>query len=407
MRLAINAVATKMGGAVTYLGNLLRHLPPPESGHEFLVVLPRETAEFLPGLRPNIKLFPTPVGSQAWWKRLWWDQITLRRFLKDQHADALYSAANFGMLRSPVPQVLLLQNALYFSDLYQRTLLPRYGWSVRLNFRLRRWLMIESARHAGLVMAPTQALLDSLVRATAVSPAKTLVNPYGVNVPGSGRNQPAPESDNPAAGRNTTDSVRLLYISLYSDYKNLSTLLKALPLLNRNGGRRFALTTTVNPDSETWPVTRAEDLELARSAAVAPAVHFTGRLSREQTVAAYGQSDIFVFPSLVESFGFPMAEAMAAGLPVVAAGTEPNREVCRDAAVYFEPFDPADLANQVARVASDGDLRARLSAAGRERATQRFRWEDHARRLMESVTRLAGSGASTTPASAAGLSRSQ
>lgn len=407
MRLAINAVATKMGGAVAYLGNLLRHLPPPESGHEFLVVLPPETAEFLPGLPANIRLFPTPVGSQTWRKRLWWDQVTLRRFLKDQHADALYSAANFGMLRSPVPQALLLQNALYFSDLYQRTLLPRYGWSVRLNFRLRRWLMIESARHAGLVMAPTQALLDGLVRATTVSPAKTLVNPYGVDVPGrGGRTQDAPESDNPAAGRKPTDSVRLLYISLYSDYKNLSTLLKALPLLNRNGGRRFALTTTVNPDSETWPVTRAEDLELARSAAVASAVRFTGRLSREQTAAAYGQSDIFVFPSLVESFGFPMAEAMAAGLPIVAAGTEPNREVCGDAAVYFEPFDPADLANQVARVASDGDLRALLSAAGRERATQRFRWEDHARRLMESITRLAGSGASTNPASA-GLSRIQ
>ena len=391
MRLVINAAATKMGGAVTYLGNLLRHLPPPESGHEFLVMLPPETAELLADLPAHIKLFPTPVGSQAWWKRLRWDQVTLRRFLTQTRADVLYSAANFGLLYCPVPQVLLLQNALYFSDVYRRVFLPRYGSSVRLNFRLRRWLMIQSARHADLVMAPTQALLDGLGRAAHVSPAKTLVNPYGVSLPEERQRDAAPVPSDVSEGK-AAPSVQLLYVSLYSDYKNLSTLLKALPLLNHNGGRRFALTTTVNPDSETWPVTRGEDMTLAQSSAVAPLVRFAGRLTRPQTVEAYRQADIFVFPSLVESFGFPMAEAMAAGLPVVAAGTEPNREICGDAALYFEPLDPQDLARQVGRVASDSDLRTRLSAAGRERAAQRFRWEDHARRLIDVATRLARQG---------------
>ena len=383
MRVVINAAASKMGGAVTYLGNLLGHLPPPESGHEFLVMLPPETAEPLSSLPVNVKLCPTAAGRGTWWRRLWWDQFTLRRFLKQTRADVLYSAANFGMFDCPIPQILLLQTALCFSDVYAQVLLPRYGLSARLKFRLRRWLMIESARHADLVMAPTRALLDDLVRATCISPDKILVNPYGVSPPDS--------SPGATTRADSTDRglVRLLYVSLYSDYKNLGTLLKALPMLNRNGGPRFALTTTVNPDSETWPVTRDEDLALARSAPVASAVHFTGQLSREETAAAYGESDIFVFPSLIESFGFPMAEAMAVGLPIVAAGTEPNREVCGDAALYFDPLDPQDLASQIARLAADRELRARLSAAGRERAAQRFRWRDHARRLIEGAARLA------------------
>ncbi|HLW79071.1 MAG TPA: glycosyltransferase family 1 protein [Terriglobia bacterium] len=391
MRLAINAGATKMGGAVTYLSDLLRHLPPPESGHEFLIMLPRETVKALPGLPPHIKLFPTPAGSQAWWKRLVWDQVTLRRLVKRMRADVLYSAANFGLLYCPVPQVLLLQNPLYFSDVYHRVFLPRYGSSVRLKLWLRRWLMLASVRHSDLVMTPTQALLDGLRRAGRVSPAKTMVNPYGVSLPDEARGGAAPVPSDARQGK-AAPSVGLLYVSLYTDYKNLGTLLKALPLLNHNGGRRFALTTTVNPDSETWPVTHGEDMRLARSAAIAPLVRFSGRLTRQETLEAYRRADIFVFPSMVESFGFPMAEAMAVGLPVVAADTELNREICGDAALYFEPLDPQDLASQVERVASDRDLQARLSAAGRQRVTQRFRWEDHVRRLIDGATRLASHG---------------
>src|SRR5207249_11029764 len=101
-----------------------------------------------------------------------------------------------------------------------------------------------------------------------------------------------------------------------------------LPLLNGSGRRKFFLRTTAAPNWMNWAVTFKDDLALAQSPDVAPRVEFIGPLGREQTLETYRHADILVFPSLVESFGYPMVEAMAAGLPIVASDTATNREIC-------------------------------------------------------------------------------
>src|SRR5208337_643205 len=105
------------------------------------------------------KLCPLPGKSAGGWRRLWWEQVTLRRFLRKEKIDALFSTANFAMLGCPVRQILLVRNALYFSKLYQQMFLGKHRWHERLAFALRRWLILRSVRSADVVMAPTQAML--------------------------------------------------------------------------------------------------------------------------------------------------------------------------------------------------------------------------------------------------------
>jgi len=383
LKIVINAVSAKMGGAVTYLTNVLHCLPPPESGYEFDIFLPPEAAERQEGLPRNVRLVATSVGHAAWWKRFWWEQVSLRRWLKRRKADVLFSTANFGMFRCPVRQILLVRNALYFSKLYQDEFLARHSLRSQVAFKFRRWLICRSVRQADVVMTPTQVMLDDLRRFVEVEPWKGLVNPYGVNPTGSFLREAKAEAPECLPG--TTPVMRLIYVSLYSEHKNLSTLLKAMPLLDRNGTRKFALKTTVNPGWEggAWTVTHKEDLALARQPDVAPWVEFLGPLGRQQVQELYREGDLFVFPSLCESFGHPTVEAMAHGLPVVASDTPVNREVCGDAAVYFSPFSAEDLAQQVRALARDPALMGKLGAAGRKRAATLFRWDGHVQRILE------------------------
>ena len=366
-----------MGGAVTYLANVLRHLPPASSGHEFHVFLPAETGEKLVGLAENIHLWPLRIGYSRWWNRIWWEQITLRRQINQIRADALFCTANFAMFRCPVRQVLLVRTRLYFSPVYLAKFARLHSRRFRWSFALRRWLCRQSIRWSDVVMTPSQTMLDELHVYADCPESKIAVNYYGVADP---------------VDQNLTQKFvkrappfRLLYISLYAEHKNLTTLLKALPLINKNDASMAVLATTANPNWEGagWTVTHKEDANLARRKDIVSSVEFVGPLGKGEVEEQYRRAHIFVFPSLTESFGHPMAEAMAHGLPIVAADTPINREMCGDAAVYFSPLEPDDLARAICLVAADHSLRTRLSLEGRRRVRAKFRWDAHVNRILE------------------------
>jgi len=113
-----------------------------------------------------------------------------------------------------------------------------------------------------------------------------------------------------------------------------------------------------------------------------------GNYKYEALPELYRSQDVFVFPSVSETFGHPMAEAMSSGLPVVAADTPVNREICGDAALYFEPFSVTKLADCIQQLDSDKKLRESLPKIGRQRALEKFGWEDHVDRLIETMENM-------------------
>lgn len=96
-----------------------------------------------------------------------------------------------------------------------------------------------------------------------------------------------------------------------------------------------------------------------------------------------------VYPSFYEGFGLPVAQALAAGCPVIASGVSSLPEIIGGAGLLVDPNSPADLMSAIARISDSGSLSERLKSAGRERA-RLFSWERAARQSFDYFRTLVG-----------------
>ncbi len=120
-------------------------------------------------------------------------------------------------------------------------------------------------------------------------------------------------------------------------------------------------------------------------------VEFISDLTFEDIVRLYAEATIAVCPSVYEGFGFPAAEALACGVPLVSTSGGSLPEVVGDAGLVVPPKDSPALAKAISTLLDDADLRARLSVEGRERVLRHFPWEKAARNVSQIYYRLLSS----------------
>lgn len=128
---------------------------------------------------------------------------------------------------------------------------------------------------------------------------------------------------------------------------------------------------------------------VVKDAGLASRVHFPGWISDGDLAVLFDRARALIFPSRYEGFGLPLVEAMARGLPIVAAPCGAVPEVAGDAAVYAGPDDVQGFADAMIRVMTDEDLRERLRAAGLRRASG-LQWSSAVRRTWRLICAAVG-----------------
>jgi glycosyltransferase involved in cell wall biosynthesis len=205
----------------------------------------------------------------------------------------------------------------------------------------------RSARLAGRVLCGSRETAELLERHLGVDPGRIAVTPYGVA--GAFRAEPSP-----SPGEH--DDV-LLFVGVWEARKGLETLLAAYRML---GEGRPQLVLAGRPG---WGTERV--LAELRGE---PGVRLEESPSDERLASLYRRALALVYPSRMEGFGLPVAEAMACACPVVASDLACIREFAGDVPLYVRPGDAAGLAVAVERLRRDAPLRAARGRAGVEAA---------------------------------------
>jgi hypothetical protein len=252
------------------------------------------------------------------------------------------------------------------------------GWDLDDDLRLCSAMEGVLLRHANAVSGSTTALLE-LVDRQFGSRSKQVLLPLGLEI------APGPPAQDPA-GRGI-----ILFVGRLERRKGVQVLLQAIPEILRQAPH--ACLEIVGRDcgageNQSWQ----QWWERNGSASVPPDhVRFHGQVGEEELARWYGSCDIFVAPSLFESFGLIYLEAMARGKPVVACrvGGVPEVVLDGETGLLVPPEDPHALAEAILKLLRDRSLCERLGKAGRQRYLDFFTTQAMAARSLELYSRLA------------------
>lgn len=297
--------------------------------------------------------------------RIFWEQVVQPVALRTANIDLLHALAFVAPLAASCPFVVTVYDLSFMR--YPEAFRPFNRWYLS-NFTA------NSVKRARAVITISESTRQDVIQFLGVSPAR--VHTIYCGADDSFKPLPQPEIAAFKAKHHLPDEF-ILFLGTLEPRKNVDGLIRAYahwklrdlqaPPLFIAGGRG-------------WYYTKI--FELVQALDLTGSVHFPGYVPQDDLPLWYNAAALFVYPSHFEGFGLPVLEAMACGTPVITSTESSLPEVAGESAQLVDPTDIEALADSMAAIMSQPNLRNAMREKGLVRAAQ-FKWEKTA---AETVT---------------------
>jgi glycosyltransferase involved in cell wall biosynthesis len=361
MTIAVNTrfLAGELEGFGHYVVEIFRRITADHPEHSFVFIFDRPfrpTFDWPPNVRAEV------IGPPARHPLLWkfWYDYRIPPVLRRCGADLFISADGFCSLRTKLPQCLVVHDLDF---------LHHPGFNKRSHVQYyKRYTPRCLAKAEAVVTVSNFSRNDILARYGL--PADKLHVIYngireGFRPLGSGEKENV--KDRYTAGREF-----FLYAGAIHPRKNLVNLLKAFSLFKKrqHSGMKLVLAGRLAWMGE--PL-----LESLRTYKYRNDVVVTGYLEEHEFCRLMGSAYALVYPSLLEGFGMPVAEAMRCGVPVITSRGTAMEEISAGAALLADPLDPSSIAEQMMLLYKDENFRSGLIEKGTG-VSKKYNWDEAA-----------------------------
>lgn len=353
---------------------LIKQLPMLEGPHDYVVFAQEDEAADTIRESAKVRIVKTKRAPYPYW-----EQVVLPREAARHNVALLHCTSNTAPLRLDVPLVLTLHDIIY---LEQVNLTRGTAYQIAGNL-YRRWNVPRVVKKASRILT-VSAYERTRIREHFGLPEAAVHTVYN------GVGDHFRKVEDQSALRairvkyNLPDSY-VFYLGNTDPKKNLEGVLRALSLLRQRGALNFKLLMLdIDRAFLQRMAARIGDTEILSNIA------FSGYVPNAELPAIYSMADLFLYPSLRESFGIPILEAMACGTPVITSNTSSMPEVAGDAALFVSPQQPETIASALINLRADVKLRQHLSMRGLERAKE-FSWRKNALKTLEIYNSLSKS----------------
>ncbi|MEI6048261.1 MAG: glycosyltransferase family 1 protein [Bacteroidota bacterium] len=374
MRIAIEAQRVfreKKHGMDIYALELIRNLQEIDHKNEYMIFVKPDLDDSVLKETPNFKIVKLEGGFYPFW-----EQFALPKAARKTGCQILHCTSNTAPISCGIPLVVTLHDIIYmessytrilsgsatayqkFGNIYRKLIVPRIVYKSRKNItvshseknRIDNFFGLKDERQLTVVLNGVSQHFKPVTDKLELQQAKEKYH--------------------------LPDNF-FFFLGNTDPKKNVKATVKAFSDFIKRTGSGYYL---VIAD---YDLNRLQKLlDEINDKALIDRIILTGYVVNASLPPIYCQSKVFLYPSLRESFGIPMLEAMACGVPVITSNTESMPEVAGNAAVIINPFRTEEITEAMIKLVNDQQLRTGLIRKGFER-TSLFSWKIMTQTVLE------------------------
>lgn len=364
MRIGIEAQRVfrpKKHGMDIYALQLIKHLQEIDHVNEyFIFVKPDEDICIKPS--HNFQIVEIKALTYADWEQIWLPQT-----INNYNIDILHCTSNTAPLFCSVPTVVTIHDIIYLNSAFSGG-----SFYQKLGHYYRKWIVPKVYYQASKVMTVSNfeanTIKEYFQNSDHLDVTYNGINPLF--------NQ---DSDTQVISQVRKDlslpNDYLLFLGNTAPKKNMNRVLGAYAKYRTIAEKPLPLVIVETEKEKTHAI--LHDLGISECI---EGIHCIGYVSNDKLPVVYQEATLFLYPSLRESFGIPIIEAMASGTPVITSSTSSMPEVGQDAAKYVDPYSKDMLTQKIIELLGDQNKLQEMIKKGYERA-QQFSWSNTAEQV--------------------------
>lgn len=345
---------------------LIKNLQRIDHENEYVVfVKPDDDRSCIPSA-PNFKIVELGGGPYPTW-----EQFALPRAAKNEGCDILHCTSNTGPIWSPVPLITILHDIIYLESI---SIFNKAGtWYQKLGNMYRRFVVPPVVRKSQRVSTVSNFERERIKNFMGLG--DNLVTIYN----GVGEHFKKIDDEKVLAAAKKKYKLPdhfLFFLGNTDPKKNTPNVLKAFAEFNAQSAMKYKLVMLDYEESALQKI-----LSDVGYPEIRKDIQLAGYVENTDLPAIINQCEVFLYPSLRESFGIPILEGMACGVPVVTSNTSSMPEIAGDAAYIVSPSNSEEITAAIVNILSDEVLKKDLSKKGMARA-KNFSWQNMAKAYL-------------------------
>jgi len=369
---ALGRISDDTGGQ-TYLVNLSKALQTIDPKHRFIYFVGKGQGEILRLKGDKFAMVEIPY-SLSTFGRIFCEHLVLPYYTRKYKIEVMYFPSNFASYYCPVPYTLAIRSMLIYNMPHEVD---------RLRSWYRHLVFPYSARQASRILTPSGHTKSEIVETFSLNETKVSVIPHGIDLDLFGSDRNSGEATAIFAKYKIRQPY-ILNVSALWEYKNQDKLIHAFNSLIQQKQDQGCELVLIGRGATAFESYTATLHRLVADLKLDDRVRFVDFVPHDELRHIYQNAEVFAFPSMTESFGHPLFEAMAAGVPVVCSNRHGLPQLVGESALLIDPLNIGQFAAALSRLLLDTNLKNSLIREGKQKA-QSLSWTTCAEKTLSLI----------------------